>query len=102
MFKIFVLFILQRSESVQQKLDHDFLAMQKQKLLNELALQKEEILEEQNLLDGLPLSPKLEELKRSPNTRRMSRDQVIEDYEKRKIQEELRAKNFQTFLNWYS
>ena len=85
---------------MQQNLDHEFLTMQKQKLLNELAIQKEQLLEEQSLLDALPLSPRTEELKKSPYTRRVSRDQVLEDYEKKKIEEELRAQNFKTFLNW--
>ena len=90
----------QNTGNVQKKLDQEFVTRQKQKLLNDLAHQKKELLEEQRMLDALPLLSKTEKLKRSPYSKRVSKDQVLEDYEKRKIQEEMRAKNFQTFLNW--
>ena len=76
--------------------------MQKQKLLQELAFQKKQLIEEQKLLEGLPNSLTVSDFRRIPLLRQMSKEKVIEEYEKQKIQEELRTKDFQTFLNRYA
>ena len=80
-------------------MDQDFVAIQKQNLLNELAIQKKQLMEEQLLLEGLPTSSKTEK-KKSPFLKRSSKDEILQQYEKQKVQEELRAKNFQTVLTW--
>lgn len=71
--------------------------LQKQKLLNELALQKKHLLEEQEILNQLPASPRIygEDSKRSLDPS----DQDFKDYLDKKVEYESRTRELKKFLD---
>ena len=87
----------QRSEACKQ-LDSDLLKLQKDKLLKELALQKEQLVEEQKLLENLETTPTKPSYS-APTMRKKSREDILDRYEKEKIRQELKTTEFLTFLN---
>lgn len=71
--------------------------LQKQKLLNELALQKKHLLEEQEILNQLPASPLIygEDSTRSLDPS----DQDFKDYLDKKVEYESRTRELKLFLD---
>jgi len=76
------------------------LKLQKDRLFKELALQKEQLLEEQKILEKLETSS-------SPDTpdsqktekKKVSKEEIMNQYEKERLRQELKTKEFLTLLN---
>ncbi|XP_078484322.1 uncharacterized protein LOC100187201 [Ciona intestinalis] len=76
----------------QDRLDNELMTMHKHRILKDIAVEQQRILEEQKLLEGSTTQ--------QPKTaRRMSRVEVFENYESAKSEEEVKVTKFLTHLN---
>ena len=80
-------------------MDEGLLKLQKERLFKELALQKEQLIEEQKILERLESTASNEDSVSKPALRKMSKEQIVNQYEKDRLKQELKTKEFLTLLN---
>nr|CAB3232092.1 connector enhancer of kinase suppressor of ras 2-like [Phallusia mammillata] len=88
-----------RNSASQEKFDNELIQMQKQKLLQEISTQRQQIIEEQIILEKVASTTQLPNSNNQSASRRMSREEVIGHYERAKEEEELKVTKFLTLLN---